>query len=111
MRYGGYIAMGLNAVLIGLKVLKIGNLPYRIPSPASGTKELIMSGLGDVDLVAAGMSGALGGLAQNFVATSDYAGMGDEQLLDAEISALSAYVGNDLDEFSGVPVNDRGMIP
>jgi hypothetical protein len=111
MRYGGYIAMGLNAVLIGLKVLKVGNLPYRIPSQLSTTKELILTGLGDVDLVAAGMSGALGGLAADFVSSSDFAGLGDEGLLDAEISALSAYVGRDLDDFSGVPTNDSGMMP
>ena len=111
IRYGGYIGLGLNAVLIALKVTKIANIPYRLPSPMSTTKELILTGLGDIDLVAAGMSGMLGGLAQNFVSSDDYAGLGDEGLLDAEISALSAYVGRDLDDFSGVPVNDAGMIP
>jgi len=110
IRYGGYIGLGLNAVLIGLKVTKIANIPYRLPTKLSTTKELILTGLGDVDLVAAGMSGMLGGLAADFI-SSDYAGVGDEGLLDAEISALSAYVGRDLDDFSGVPVNDAGMIP
>ena len=90
IRYGGYIGLGLNAVLIALKVTKIANIPYRLPSPMSTTKELILTGLGDIDLVAAGMSGMLGGLAQNFVSSDDYAGLGDEGLLDAEISALSA---------------------
>ena len=111
IRYGGYIGLGLNAVLIALKVTKIANIPYRLPSPMSTTKELILTGLGDIDLVAAGMSGVLGGIAQNFVSSDDYAGLGDEGLLDAEISALSAYVGRDLDDFSGVPTNDSGMMP
>lgn len=111
IRYGGYIGLGLNAVLIALKVTKIANIPYRLPSPMSTTKELILTGLGDIDLVAAGMSGILGGIAQDFVSSDDYAGLGDEGLLDAEISALSAYVGRDLDDFSGVPTNDSGMMP
>jgi len=112
MRYGGYIGLGLNAAVIALKVTKIANIPYRLPTKLSTTKELILTGLGDVDLVAAGMSGMLGGLAADFVSSDTYAGVGgDEGLLDAEISALSAYVGRDLDDFSGVPTNDSGMMP
>ena len=113
IRYGGYIGLGLNAVLIVLKVTKIANIPYRLPSNLSSTKELVLNGLGDVDLVAAGLSGALGGLADSFVSTADYAGLGDEGLLDAEISALSAYVGQELDDFSGqqVPHDSTGRMP
>ena len=111
MRIGGYVAMGLNAIIIGLKVTGIAKIPSRFPSSLSPAKELVLSGLGDVDLVAAGVSGMLGGLADSFVSTSDYAGLGDEGLLDAEISALSAYVGGELDDFSGVPTNAAGKMP
>lgn len=111
MRVGGYVALVINGITIGLKVLKIGNLPFRIPSELSPTKELVLNGLGDIDLVGAGISQSLGGFGQEFIQTSDYAGMGDEGLLDSEISALSAYVGETLDDFSGVPVNDKGLTP
>lgn len=111
MRIGGYVALAFNAGTIVLKVLKIGNLPFRIPSELSPTKELVLNGLGDIDLVGAGLGSIVQGLGDQFVSTSDYAGLGDNGLLDTEISALSAYVGETLDEFSGLPVNDRGFSP
>jgi len=111
MRIGGYVAMGINGVIIALKVLKVGNLPFRIPSQMSPTKELILNGLGDIDLVGAGLGNMVQGLGNGFVSSQDYAGLSDAGLLDTEISALSAYVGETLDDFSGLPVNDRGLTP
>jgi len=111
IRIGGYVALVINAGTIVLKVLKVGNIPFRIPTELTPTKELVLNGLGDIDLVSAGISQSLGAFGQEFVSSSDYAGMGDEGLLDSEIAALSAYVGETLDDFSGVPVSDKGLTP
>lgn len=111
IRIGGYVAMGINAITIGLKVLNIGNLPFRIPSELTPAKELVLTGLGDIDLVGAGLGNIVQGLGNPFVSSQDYAGLGDNGLLDTEIAALSAYVGESLDDFSGLPVNDRGLTP
>jgi hypothetical protein len=103
MRIGGYFAMGLNAATIVLKALNVG-LPFRALSDMSDYKDLMLSGVGDVDLALACLGDIIQG--NDFVASDEYAGLGgDESLLDAEIAALSAYMGEDFDEF-GKSVSD-----
>lgn len=100
MRIGGYVAFGLNAATIVLKALNV-NLPFRALSDMSDTKDLLLSGVGDVDLALAGLGDLVQG--NDFVASDEYAGLGQEEgTLDAEIAALSAYVGESMDEFGGV---------
>lgn len=95
MRVGGYVALGLNVFTLALKAFNVP-VPYRILGAKPSTKEFVLSGLGDVDLITAGISG-LG--ANTFANTAQYAALDNESagLVD-EISALSAYVG-DQDEF------------
>lgn len=107
MRIGGYVAMGLNAATMVLKALKV-NLPFRALSDMSDYKDLMLSGVGDVDLALAGLGDIIQG--NDFVATEEYAGLGeDEGFLDAEIAALSAYMGEDMDEFGASVSDDTGL--
>jgi len=103
MRLGGYVAMGLNAVGIGARLVGI-NIPYRelVPGLAEA-KDFVLSGIGDMDL-------ALMGLGSNFVDTNDYAALGSEEAsLDNEINALSAYIDPN-NEWAGLS-NDNGHMP
>lgn len=107
MRIGGYVAMALNGATIALKALNV-NLPFRALGETSGYGDLILSGVGDVDLALAGLGDIVQG--NDFVATDEYAGLGeDEGLLDAEIAALSAYMGEDMDEFGDTVSDDSGL--
>lgn len=96
MRVGGYIALGLNVFTLALKILKVP-VPFRALGDNATMKEFVLSGLGDVDLITAGISGV------NFDNSSDYAALDNESagLVD-EISALSEYINGDSDDFAGV---------
>jgi len=106
-RVGGYVAMGLNAMSMFLtQVLKV-NLPVRMLSGREPIKELMFHGMGDMDLALTG----LGSILQPGGGSVAYAALGqDEQTLDQEISALSAYLGDNLDNFGGV-TGDDGLSP
>lgn len=108
MRVGGYVALGLNVLSMGLKMVGV-KLPFRALSEDSPASDLWLSGVGDWDLALSGLGDLIQG--NEFDATESYASLGaDEGLLDAEIAALSAYLGEDLDEFAGV-TNDSGISP
>lgn len=106
-RVGGYVAMGLNALSMFLtQALKV-NLPVRMLSGGEPIKELMFHGMGDMDLALQG----LGAVLQPGGGSVAYAALGqDEQTLDQEISALSAYLGDNLDNFGGV-TGDDGLSP
>jgi hypothetical protein len=95
MRVGGYVALGLNVFTLVLKALKVP-VPFRALGDDATIKEFVLSGLGDVDLLTAGLSGIR-------VSNGEYAVLDDESagLVD-EISALSEYIGDDSD-FSSSP--------
>jgi hypothetical protein len=108
MRVGGYVALGLNVLSIGLKAVGV-KLPFRALSEGSPASDLWLSGVGDWDLTLSGLGDLIQG--DGFVDSESYASLGaDEGLLDAEIAALSAYLGEDLDEFGGVR-DDSGLSP
>jgi hypothetical protein len=102
MRVGGYVAMGLNIFTLVLKVLKVP-VPFRALGDDATMKEFVLSGLGDVDLLASGVSGAMDD-------PEDYAELDEESLgLVDEIDALSAYVGDE-DDFNGIESPSGGSI-
>jgi hypothetical protein len=103
MRIGGYLAMILNAGGMVLRAVGM-NIPLRKLSEYSPATDVILSGIGDMDLAVKGLAG----LGQNFVSTMDYAALSDEDALDAEIAALSAYIGEDGIGLSDV-VDETGL--
>lgn len=103
MRIGGYLALILNAGGMVLRAIGI-NIPYRELSTYSPKIDVVLSGIGDMDLAVRGLAG----LGQNFVSTMDYAALSDEAALDAEIAALSAYIGEEDIGLSDV-VDETGL--
>jgi hypothetical protein len=97
MRFGGYIALGLNVFTLALKVLKVP-VPFRALGEDATMKEFMLSGIGDVDLLTAGISGV-----ESYDNTTEYAALDDESagLID-EITALSEYIDGDSDDFAGL---------
>jgi len=104
MRLGGYVAMGLNAIIsIGLRAVGVA-LPFRELYPGlAEPRDFILAGIGNIDL-------ALKGLGNGFIQSSDYASLDNESMsLDDEINALSAYIDPN-NQWAGLS-NDSGQGP